>query len=75
MLQCLSFYKLFLSTVSYLSFVAYDLGNFEAYTPNVRSNFFEYESVCFSLGFACPQKRGTTLLKFKWLHFMVSEDA
>lgn len=75
MLQCLSFYNLFLETVSYLSFVAYDLGNFEAYTPNVRSNFFEYESVCFSLVFACPQKRGTTLLKFKWLHFMVSEDA
>lgn len=65
MLQCLSFYNLFLKIVSYLSFVAYDLGNFEAYTSNVRLHFFEYESVCFSLGFACPQKKGTTLLKFK----------
>lgn len=49
----------------FLYFVAYDLGKFEAYISNVRLNFFEYESVCFSLGFACPQKRETTLLKFK----------
>lgn len=58
MLQCLSFYNLFLATVSYLSFVAYDLGNFKAYIPNVRLNFFEHESVCFFFGVCLSSEEG-----------------